>query len=125
MFLKTRVSTREQFYAMMANKPRGIALEQGRCSSAPDAIQAFATAEGALLTTVSGALTNLATGILALDATITQLENSPGTISQGDQALLTQALTQSQALVTQVQAISTTAPGATVPVTPPAAPAGS
>jgi hypothetical protein len=87
-------------------------------STTPSAIQAFATAEGALLTTISGALTNIATGVLALDALITTLQNSSGTISAADQATLDAMQTQSQALVTQVNAISVTPPGATVPVTP-------
>ncbi len=87
-------------------------------ATTPSAIQAFATAEGALLTSIAAALTNIATGVLALDALITTLQNSTGTISAADQATLDAMQKQSQALVTQVNAISTTPPGGTVPVTP-------
>lgn len=86
--------------------------------TSPDAIQTFAAAEAAVLTSLATALNNIATGITALDALITQLQNSPSTISTGDQALLDQISAQSAALVTQANAISTAAPGATVPVTP-------
>ncbi len=84
----------------------------------PDAIQAFATAEAATLTSLATALTNVTSGVVALDALITQLQNSSGYISAPDQALLDQIQTQSQALVTQVNAINTTPPGTAVPVTP-------
>jgi hypothetical protein len=82
------------------------------------AIQAFATAETATLNSLVTALNNIATGIAALDALITQLQNSAGTINPADQATLDAIQAQSQALVTQVKAINTTAPGAPVPVVP-------
>ena len=84
----------------------------------PDAIQAFAAAEGAVLNSLSTALTALATGITALDALITQFQNSPGTLSQADQTALNNIQALSQTLVTQANAISTTPPGTPVPVTP-------
>jgi len=112
MILKTRVSTRDEFNARMANRPRGLALEQGRCSSPPDAIQQFATAEGTLLSTLGADLTVLAAGVLQL---LTQINNSPGTISAADQASLDSAITQTQALVTQAAAISTASPAAAPP----------
>ena len=86
--------------------------------TSPDAIQTFAAAEAAVLTSLTTALNNIATGIAALDALITQLQNSPGTISASDQALLDSISAQSAALVTQANAISTAAPGTPVPVTP-------
>jgi hypothetical protein len=84
----------------------------------PSAIQIFAAAEQATLTSLSTALTALATGVAALDALITQLQNSPGTISPADQALLDQIQAQSQANLAQANAISTTPPGQPVPITP-------
>ena len=87
-------------------------------SVTPSAIQAFAAAETATLNSLSSALTALATGIAALDALITQFQNSPGTLSAADQASLDAIQAQSKALVTQANAISTTPPGTPVPVTP-------
>ncbi len=93
-------------------------IQQQNQSVTPSAIQAFAASEGPVLTSLATAITALGTGITALDALITQLQNSSGTISASDQALLDQIQAQSNALVTQVNAISTAPPGTVVPVTP-------
>jgi hypothetical protein len=87
-------------------------------AATPDAIQAFAAAEAAILNSLSAALTNLANGILALDAMIVAFQNSPGTLSSADQTALNAISAQSTALVTQANAITTAAPTAPVPVTP-------
>lgn len=96
----------------------GTMQQQQQRSITPSAIQTFAAAEEAKLTSLASAITNLGTGITALDALITQLQNSAGTITPEDQALLDQIQAHSQALVDQATAISTTAPGGTVPITP-------
>lgn len=92
--------------------------EQQQQSVSPSAIATFAAAEAPILASLATAITGLGTGVIALDALITQLQASPGTISAADQALLDQIQAQSQALVTQVNAISTTPPGTPVPITP-------
>ena len=109
-------SLREHYALGVAGEPN----EPGRRlhAATPDAIQAFATAEAAILNSLSAALTNLANGIIALDAMITAFQNSPGTLSSSDQAALNAISAQSTALVTQANAISTAAPNAPVPVTP-------
>jgi hypothetical protein len=78
----------------------------------------FAIAEGATLTQLGGALTNLGTGVLALDAMLIAFQASPGTLSAADQASLNNILAKSNALALQAGAISTTPPGVTVPVVP-------
>jgi hypothetical protein len=112
MQLKTRVSTRDAFNVRMANRPQGLALETGRCSTQPDTIQQFATAEGVLLTQLGTNLTTLASGVLTL---LQEINNSGGTISVADQASLTAAIAQTQTLVTQAGAISTVQPVAAPP----------
>lgn len=79
-------------------------------STTPSAIQAWAAAEQADLTTISTTLDGIVTGVAALDALITQFQNSPGTLSADDQAALDAIQAASQALVAKVQAISTAPP---------------
>lgn len=55
---------------------------------------------------------SIKTGILALDAKITALQNSPGTISPADQALLDDIQKQSSALATAANTFPPTAPPA-------------
>lgn len=64
---------------------------------------------------VSTALDDIKTEIQALNDKITQLQNSSGTITPEDQALLDAAQAQSQALVQKAQALDSINP-------PPAAP---
>ncbi len=82
-------------------------------------VQDFINAEGPVLASLGTALTALSTGVKALDDLITQLQNSPGTLSPADQAALDQIQATSQALVAQANAISTAAPGTAVPPPPP------
>lgn len=72
------------------------------------------------LTATGTALTGIATGVLALDALITQFQNSPGSLSPSDQAMLDGIQSASTALAAQAQAISTVAPGITSPTPAPA-----
>jgi hypothetical protein len=58
----------------------------------------------------STALDVIATGVLALDALIVAFQNSPGTLSPGDQAALDGIFAASAALSTKASAISTAAP---------------
>jgi hypothetical protein len=90
-------------------------------ATTPDVIQAWAASEQAVLASVATALSNLSTGIAALDALITNLQNSPGPLGPGDQPALDAIVAASNALLAQAQAISTTPPGTAVPVVPPAA----
>lgn len=92
--------------------------EQQQQSVTPSAIATFAAAEQTTLASLATAISTVGAGVIALDALITQLQASPGTISAADQTLLDQIQAQSQALVTQVNAISTTPPGTPVPITP-------
>jgi hypothetical protein len=94
--------------------------QQQQQSVTPSAIAKFAAAEQTTLDSLAAAVTTVNQGVLALDALIAQLQNSPGILSPADQTLLDQIQTQSQALVSQVQAINTTPPGTPIPVTPPA-----
>lgn len=91
-------------------------------STTPDAIQAFAAAEGAVLDSLVAALNSITTGVKALDDLITQLQNSAGQISPADQALLDQIQAKSNALVAQANAINTTPPGTVIPPGPPPGP---
>ncbi len=76
----------------------------------------WAAQEQADLTTISGTLDTIVSGIAALDALITSLQNSPGTLSAADQAALDSIQSASKALVTKSGAISTAAPGPTPPI---------
>lgn len=109
---------RKEFVARLENRPAGLALETGRCSTTPSAIQAWAAAEGAVLTSASAAVTNVNTGVLALDAMLIAFNNSPGTLSPADQAALDGIMAQSKALASQATAINTTPPGTPVPIVP-------
>lgn len=70
----------------------------------------WAAKEQADLTAISATLDGLVTGIAALDAKITALQNSPGTLSAADQAALDGIAAASAALVTKSAAISTAPP---------------
>ena len=83
-------------------------------STTPSAIQAWAGTEQTTLASVATALSATSAGVTVLDYMITAFQNSPGTLSQSDQAALDAIQTQSQALVQQVQAINTAAPGTPV-----------
>lgn len=92
--------------------------QQQQQSVTPDAIQVFAAAEGAILTSLTTALTAVANGVAALDKLINSFQNSTGTLSPADQTALDQIQATSNALLVQVQAINTTPPGQPVPITP-------
>jgi len=81
-------------------------------------ITTWAAAEQASLDAISTTLDGIVTGVAALDALITNLQNSPGSLSASDQAALDAIQTASKALVTKAQAIVVTPPAAT-PSTPP------
>lgn len=72
----------------------------------------FAAQEQIKLDAISATLDGIVTGIAALDALITQLQNSPGTLSKADQAALDAIQASSQALVAKSGAISVTPPTA-------------
>ena len=75
----------------------------------------WAAAEQADLSTIQATLNGIVTGITALDTLITNLQATATTLSPDDLAALTAVKTASDLLVTQSQAISTTAPGAPTP----------
>jgi len=85
------------------------------------AIQAFAAAETSVLNSLVTAINNIATGVAALDALITTLQNSPGDITPADQATLDAIQAQTTQIQAQLTAINTTPPGTPVPVVPPPA----
>ena len=74
------------------------------------AITDWASKEQADLDSISGTLDGIVAGITALDALITSLQNSPGTISAADQAALDAIQAASKALVTKSGAIVVTPP---------------
>lgn len=74
------------------------------------AITDWATQEQASLDAISATLDGIVTGISALDALITQLQNSPGTLSKADQAALDAIQASSKALLAKAGAISVTPP---------------
>jgi len=76
------------------------------------AITDWAAKEQADLTAISGQLTTIAAGIAKLDAMITALQASPGTLSPSDQAALDAIEAQSAALATAAKAIDLTPPAA-------------
>lgn len=77
----------------------------------------FAAAEGAKLDQLAQTLTTIKVGIQALDDQITQFQNSPGTLSADDQAMLDAIQAKSADLVTTAGAIDTTPPFAKPPAT--------
>lgn len=83
-----------------------------------DPIQNFATATQANLNALDAKLTDLQNGISNLDQLIIQFQNSPGTLSEQDQAFLDQIQAQSAALVAKANAISVVPPSTTPPGTP-------
>lgn len=72
----------------------------------------WAANEQASLAAISSTLDGIVAGITALDTLITNLQNSPGTLSAPDQAALDAIQASSAALVTKAQAIVVTPPGA-------------
>ena len=82
------------------------------------AITDWAAQEQADLSGISATLNAVVTGIAALDALITQFQNSPGTLSAADQAALDGIQSAVKALATQASAISTAPPSAAPPPTP-------
>lgn len=78
------------------------------------AISDWVNLEQAQLDQVGQKLDQIKDGITALDQLITQLQNSAGTITPADQALLDQIQSKSQDLVKKAAAIDT------APPTPPA-----
>jgi predicted membrane chloride channel (bestrophin family) len=107
-----------EFYSRLANAPRGLALETGRCSTAPDAIQQFATKMNALQIAEGAALSNLAAAVLIIVTELANINNSPGPISAADQTSLDSAIAAGNAVLAQMNAISTTPVGQPVPITP-------
>ena len=101
-------------------------------STTPDAIQVWAAKQqadqdaiAAALNTIGTTIGTIATGVAALQALITTLQNSPGAITPADQATLDSMETAAATLATQANtaaaalaAINTAAPG-TVPPPPP------
>ena len=79
-------------------------------------VQTWAANEQVDLTNIAATLNNVAVGAAALKVLITNLQNSPGTLSAADQAALDGIQAASDALVIQANNISTTPPG--TPVTP-------
>ena len=76
----------------------------------------WAAQEQADLSAISNTLDTVVAGIAALDTLITNLQNSPGTLSAADQAALDSIQAASKALVAKSSAISVTPP--TTPPTP-------
>ena len=70
----------------------------------------WAAQEQADLTAISGTLDSIVTGIAALDKMITDLQNSPGTLTPADQAALDNIQSAVKGLVTKSAAISTAPP---------------
>ncbi len=70
----------------------------------------FAATTQANFTAIQTSLDGITAGIANLDALITQLQNSPGTLSPADQAALDAIQQASADLVTKAQAISTAPP---------------
>ena len=79
------------------------------------AITDITDAVQANFTTLGSQLGAILTGIAALDTLITNLQNSPGSLSASDQAALNAIQTASAALVAQAQGISTAPPTAPTP----------
>lgn len=90
-------------------------------NSQSDLVQAAFAKVEANFVLLQTAFTNVTTGIAALDAKIIALAQqlaAGGTLSQTDQDALTQLVTDSAALVTQAQGISTTDPSTPIPAPP-------
>jgi len=81
------------------------------------AVTDFAALEQADLDAISAKVDAIITGISALDALITSLQNSPGTLSASDQAALDAIQASSKALVQKANAVVTAAPGSNPPPT--------
>lgn len=73
-------------------------------------ISTFAATVQTAFDKVSADLDTIQTGITNLDTLITQLQNSPGSITPQDQALLDQIQAASAALATKADAVNVTAP---------------
>lgn len=72
-------------------------------------ITEWAAEQEADLAEISSTLDGVAQGVIDLDKKISELQNSPGTISDADQKLLDAIQAKSKALVTKAQAIRTDA----------------
>ena len=79
----------------------------------------WAAQEQADLTAIKSTLDGITTGIANLDAKITALQNSPGTLSAEDQKALDDIQAASKAVVAQAAAIKTDAPAPAPKPTPP------
>lgn len=75
----------------------------------------WAAKEQADLTAISTTLDGVVAGVAALDVLIQNFQNSPGPLSQQDQAALDAISQASTALVAKSAAISTTAPSSNSP----------
>lgn len=116
--IKRASMTPEKFYLLLANRPQGLALETGRCFLSVDD---FVTHEKANIASVSGVLINVSAGVIALEAKITALEAQLATgppLTTDQQAAMDGVTGLSDALVTQVNTITTTPPGTPVPIVP-------
>lgn len=73
-------------------------------------IAAFATAQNAFNDQLDAAVDGIATDIKTLNDKITELQNSPGTITPADQKLLDDIQARTQALVARVTALDDLTP---------------
>lgn len=89
-----------------------IVTNQGIIMSA---ISDYATAQTEHNARMDAALTGLSGDITALNAKITELQNSPGAITPADQLLLDDLQAQAEALATRIEAADALTP----PVAPP------
>ncbi|MGD0012819.1 MAG: hypothetical protein ABSD56_00110 [Bryobacteraceae bacterium] len=89
--------------------------EQGRKNMSK--ITDWAAQEQADLTAISSTLDSIAAGITALDALITNFQNSPGTLAPSDQAAMDGIQAASHALVQKSGAIVVTPPAPPAPAT--------
>lgn len=92
-----------------------LLINQGKIMSA---ISDFATAQTEHNARMDSALSGINDDITALNAKITELQNSPGAITAADQVLLDDLQAQAEALATRIEATDAITPPA-VPVPPP------
>ncbi len=113
--LKSVADNRTRLDDLKAMLADNIGKEQAIMSAITD----WAAKESADLTTISTTLDGVVTGIAALDALITNFQDSTGTLSAADQAALDGIQAASKVLVTKSAGISV------APPTPPPPPATS
>lgn len=82
------------------------------------AISDFATAQTAFQDRMDAAVTNLQGDVASLEAQITALQNSPGTITPADQALLDGIQARASTIADKLDALDALTPPV-VPVVPP------